>query len=170
MKFVYDESEINKEQVADLKSYYSKWFTADNATPDRQGMVDHVKSSIGEAFSTNCWSTNNSYQRKDGYIGGISERLIDDAKNSKYKGSDTHQNYINDREQYLDNQQITFDELEQHLIASLEAFKELFEEEWVESKKAVNSEELTGAEVTAVDLAQKILDKRAERKQRRATK
>ena len=35
MKFVYDESEINKEQVADLKLYYSKWFTADNATPDR---------------------------------------------------------------------------------------------------------------------------------------
>jgi len=93
------------------KIFNDKNFTKDNVVADRNGIKNEEYSSLGAVVKTICWGTQNRLKSQDDYIAKQVKEL-QTLLESSYAGSDTHNERVERKVQFIKNLQTSHDEME----------------------------------------------------------
>ena len=91
--------------------FNDKTFTKDNVVANAMGIRNEEYSSLGVAVKMVCWGTQHRLNSSAEYISNQVKEL-ENLLQSSYAGSDTHNERVERKVQYIKNLQITQDEME----------------------------------------------------------
>jgi hypothetical protein len=117
-----------------------KYFTKDNVVTDREGMRNEEYSSLGAVVKTLCWSVQNRCKSQAEYISKqVSE--LRDMSESAYTGSDVQEDRIQRKVDFIENLQVSQNEMESLRTVLYDIHKEQFSVEYtVPVKKSATAD------------------------------
>tara|TARA_R100001463_G_scaffold85087_2_gene139936 strand:+ start:606 stop:1073 length:468 start_codon:yes stop_codon:yes gene_type:complete len=122
-----------------------KYFTKDNVVTDREGMKNEEYSSLGAVVKTLCWSVQNRCKSQAEYISKqVSE--LRDMSESAYTGSDVQEDRIQRKVDFIENLQVSQNEMESLRTVLYDIHKEQFSVEYsVPVKKSLSTADINSS-------------------------
>jgi len=122
-----------------------KYFTKDNVVTDREGMKNEEYSSLGAVVKTLCWSVQNRCKSQAEYISKQVSELKDMAE-SAYTGSDVQEDRIQRKVDFIENLQVSQNEMESLRTVLYDIHKEQFSVEYsVPVKKSLSTADINSS-------------------------
>ena len=133
---------------------YSK-LPSDNVMANGKGIIDEKKSAKGKVLEACCWLFDGQTSRSYEYIVKQVTELAEMEK-SPYKGSDTHEDRLVNKQDYIRCLQVTHDTFEAFSDAFKMIYKEEFGTPWYRKVRSENTK-VTASNSTSKKLMEKYL-------------
>lgn len=96
--------------------FSEQYFTRDNVVANREGIKDENFSSLGNMIKSVCFTLQNGVKQKDSYM-DTQLKELKGLTESSYIGSDTHEDKIQRKIDFIENLQTSRDEMETVRVA-----------------------------------------------------